>query len=97
MGSDERPTGGPAAASPELAESMLSQGWRQGEPGMWRKHIEMATEMPSCPAGRLMRRSGRDSDTGCLVEDLKISATTNRQKMRKKFRSPRNIDVVMEI
>lgn len=76
---------------------MGDDGWQQSGVNAWHESISEATGMPTIPGGHLSRRTVRHVRTGHLTEDLWRTKGTSEILLRRAFRNPVDIDVVVEM
>ena len=81
----------------DVAGVATELGWQQTGANTWSRSILGATGMPLGPASDFSRRIVRDVDSGVLIDDLWTNSRTPDRLVRRSFKVPRNIDVVVEV
>lgn len=80
-----------------LTQRMAARGWTELESGKWVQEFWCSDRMIDVEEAGLKRRTTRDTNTGVIIEDLWVEASTPERIRKRALRKAKDLQVVVEI
>ena len=87
----------PASCENRRHSELSADGWMEGPDRLWRKCFPDFEWISKCEVGYVTHAVARDGSWGLIIHDLAGPKHTANGRLSRAFRTPRNVDMIVEI